>query len=119
LEVPIGDFGVLRVGVSRKELAGRVEKLRTTLYFRTALAAGVSLLGIAAASAAILLLIRRARRSEAARVEAERRAELGEVAAGLAHEIRNPLNAMSLNLELLEEQIQKMPGAFSPSSSAA
>ncbi len=105
IEVPIGEFAVLRFGVSRKELAKRVEKLRSELYAKTAAAAVVSLLGIAAASAAVAILYRRTRRAEEARVEAERLAELGEVAAGLAHEIRNPLNAMSLNLELLEEQL--------------
>lgn len=105
IEVPIGDFGVLRVGVSRKELEGRVEKLRRRLYERTFAAAIASLLGIGAASAAVILLFARNRRIEAERAEAERRAELGEVAAGLAHEIRNPLNAMNLNLELLEEQL--------------
>lgn len=109
IEVPIGDFAVLRFGVSRKELAKRVEKLRDELYLRTAAAAVVSLLGIAAASAAVTILYRRTRKVEEARVQAERLAELGEVAAGLAHEIRNPLNAMSLNLELLEEQLGKAP----------
>lgn len=107
IEVPIGEFAVLRFGVSRKELARRVEKLRNELYLRTAAAAAASLLGIGAASAAMAILYRRTRRAEAARVDAERRAELGEVAAGLAHEIRNPLNAMSLNLELLEEQLDR------------
>ena len=106
LEVPVGDFAVLRFGVSRRVLAERVEKLRRELYLRTFAAASVALLGIAAASAAVLLLIGRTRRAEEARVEAERLAELGEVAAGLAHEIRNPLNAMGLNLELLEEQLR-------------
>ncbi len=111
IEVPIGEFAVLRFGVSRKELAKRVEKLRNELYLRTAAAAVVSLLGIMSASAAMTILYRRTRRVEEARVEAERRAELGEVAAGLAHEIRNPLNAMSLNLELLEEQLsRRRPG---------
>jgi signal transduction histidine kinase len=106
LEVPVGDFAVLRFGVSRRVLAERVEKLRRELYLRTFAAASVALLGIAAASAAVLLLIGRTRRAEEARVEAGRLAELGEVAAGLAHEIRNPLNAMGLNLELLEEQLR-------------
>ena len=106
LEVPVGDFAVLRFGVSRRVLAERVEKLRRELYLRTFAAASVALLGIAAASAAVLLLVGRTRRAEEARVEAERLAELGEVAAGLAHEIRNPLNAMGLNLELLEEQLR-------------
>ena len=106
LEVPVGDFAVLRFGVSRRVLAERVERLRQKLYVRTFAAASVSLLGIGAASAAVLILVRRTRRIESARVEAERRAELGEVAAGLAHEIRNPLNAMGLNLELLEEQLR-------------
>ncbi len=107
LEVPVGDFAVLRFGVSRRVLGERVEKLRRELYLRTFAAATASLLGIAAASAAVLLLVRRTRRAEEARAEAERLAELGEVAAGLAHEIRNPLNAMGLNLELLEEQLRE------------
>ncbi|MGE5347531.1 MAG: sensor histidine kinase [Acidithiobacillales bacterium] len=120
IEVPIGEFAVLRFGVSRKELGRRVEKLRSELYHRTAAAAVVSLLGIAAASAAVGILYRRTRRVEEAQVEAERRAELGEVAAGLAHEIRNPLNAMSLNLELLEEQLGRGSGRPpSPAVSAA
>ena len=105
MEVNVGDFAVLRFGVSRRVLAERVEKLRRELYLRTFAAAVVSLLGILAASAAVILLYQRTRRVEAAHFEAERRAELGEVAAGLAHEIRNPLNAMGLNLELLEEKL--------------
>ena len=119
IEVPIGEFAVLRFGVSRKELAKRVEKLRNELYLRTAAAAVVSLLGIGAASAAMAILYRRTQRAEDARVEAERRAELGEVAAGLAHEIRNPLNAMSLNLELLEEQLDRASKGSVASASAA
>jgi len=119
IEVPIGEFAVLRFGVSRKELARRVEKLRNELYLRTTAAAVVSLLGIAAASAAVAILYRQTRRIDEARVEAERRAELGEVAAGLAHEIRNPLNAMSLNLELLEEQLRSAPRGGVPPASAA
>ncbi len=114
IEIPISNFGTLSVGMSRRELEGRVEGLRKKLYLRTFAAALLSLLGIAAASAAVLLLYRRNQRIEEARIEAERRAELGEVAAGLAHEIRNPLNAMSLNLELLEEQLQLSSTAPSP-----
>ena len=111
MEVNVGDFAVLRFGVSRRVLAERVEKLRRELYLKTFAAAVVSFLGILAASAAVILLYQRTRRVEAARVEAERRAELGEVAAGLAHEIRNPLNAMGLNLELLEEKLAHGTGA--------
>lgn len=119
IEVPIGDFGTLKVGVSQKELEARVEVLRGKLYKRIFAAAVVSLLGILAASWAVMLLVRRTRLVEAARIEAERRAELGEVATGLAHEIRNPLNAMSLNLELLEEQLEKGKSGVSAAELAA
>jgi signal transduction histidine kinase len=119
IEVPIGDFGTLKVGVSQKELEARVEVLRGKLYKRIFAAAVVSFLGILAASWAVMLLVQRTRKVEAARIEAERRAELGEVATGLAHEIRNPLNAMSLNLELLEEQLEKGTSGLSAAELAA
>jgi two-component system sensor histidine kinase HydH len=39
-----------------------------------------------------------------------RRALLARLAAGLAHEIKNPLSTMSINLTLLEEDFQPAPG---------
>ena len=36
-------------------------------------------------------------------------AALGEMAAGIAHEIRNPLGAMALNLGVLREDLESMP----------
>jgi signal transduction histidine kinase len=35
---------------------------------------------------------------------------VGLLASGLAHEIRNPLNAMNMNLQMLEEELQLAPG---------
>jgi signal transduction histidine kinase len=37
---------------------------------------------------------------------AERASYVGLLASGLAHEIRNPLNAMNMNLQMLEEELQ-------------
>ena len=37
-------------------------------------------------------------------------AALGEMAAGIAHEIRNPLGAIALNLEVLTEDLADRPG---------
>jgi len=36
-------------------------------------------------------------------------ADLGAVAAGLAHEIRNPLNSLYINGQLLEEMLSELP----------
>jgi two-component system sensor histidine kinase PilS (NtrC family) len=36
-------------------------------------------------------------------------ADLGAVAAGLAHEIRNPLNSLYINSQLLEEMLSELP----------
>lgn len=49
------------------------------------------------------------RRLERARARAERLAVVGKMTAGLAHEIRNPLNAALLQLQLLSRRHEKLP----------
>ncbi|MEM8874720.1 MAG: ATP-binding protein [Planctomycetota bacterium] len=41
--------------------------------------------------------------------EAERLAELGQLTGGLAHEIKNPLSTIGLNLQLLDEELDEIP----------
>jgi signal transduction histidine kinase len=42
---------------------------------------------------------------------AERLAAVGRISAQITHEIRNPLNAIGLNAELLQEELEAAPGA--------
>jgi signal transduction histidine kinase len=50
-------------------------------------------------------------RREAERVERLKHlAEMGNLAAGLAHELKNPLSTLKLNLQLLEEDLAALPG---------
>jgi signal transduction histidine kinase len=66
---------------------------------------GCAALGLAAAAVGVwayrrfILLERRTR-------HAERLAELGTLTGGLAHEIKNPLSTVQLNLQLLEEDLR-------------
>src|SRR5205807_1206434 len=46
---------------------------------------------------------------------AEKLAAVGTMTAGLSHEIRNPLNAASLQLAVLERRVRKLTSAEQPS----
>lgn len=107
VEVPIGEFGTLIVGVSRDQLQSRIAALRRDLIQQASAIGILTMLLLTAAFTAIWLLFRRGRTLEEQAQEAERMAYIGTLASGLAHEIRNPLNALSLNMQMLDEEATK------------
>ncbi len=107
VEVPIGNLGSLKIGISSPELARRIEVLRGELIQQATFIGIVSVALLLSAYAAIWLLLRRSRQLEHQAAEAERLAYIGTLASGLAHEIRNPLNSLNLNMQMLEEEIQE------------
>jgi two-component system sensor histidine kinase HydH len=54
---------------------------------------------------------RRVRRENERVARLNQLAEMGKLAAGLAHELKNPLSTLKLNLQLMEEDLAALPGA--------
>jgi signal transduction histidine kinase len=107
IKVPIGDYGLLQIGISGGELSKRIEVLRRDLIRQSTLVGVLSMALLISAYVAVWLLLRRSERLELQAAEAERLAYIGTLASGLAHEIRNPLNSLSLNMQMLEEEIDE------------
>jgi signal transduction histidine kinase len=107
IEVPIGTYGTLQIGISPVELSERIEVLRQDLVRQAGLIALFSMALLLTAYAAVWVLLQRSRKLELQAAEAERMAYVGTLASGLAHEIRNPLNSLNLNMQMLEEEIEE------------
>ena len=97
---------VLRVGIPQEEIERRLRLLHRELTEKLLVGGGVSLGLILLAFLYALVLLTRIARAEARTRGAEQLASLGVLASGLAHEIRNPLNAMRMNVQLLQEEIE-------------
>ena len=105
IRVPIGEVGYLQIGISPVKLGERIQVLRQELARQAILIGVVTVVLLLTAYAAVWWLFRRSQRLEAQAAEAERLAYIGTLASGLAHEIRNPLNALNLNMQMLEEEL--------------
>jgi len=100
-------LGLWRVGLKTEHLTG--------LWRRALLSLAASSLGLLLVGGTGMHLVFRAQARHHARVRAleralarqERLAALGHLAAGVAHEVRNPLNAVGIG-------IQRLQGEFSP-----
>lgn len=110
VEQPIGDFGILRIGIDEEDLQARIADLRGELIGQASAIGAVTAVLLVAAIALMWGLLRRSHRLEQQAAEAERMAYIGTLASGLAHEIRNPLNSVSLNMQMLEEEMGEPGG---------
>jgi signal transduction histidine kinase len=97
---------IAEVGIPLDQIEEYVRPLRRSLITKTLVGAGVTLLLLGGAFAYVLRLVQRTRRLETEAQMSERRAHVATLAREMAHEIRNPLNAMSINLEMLEEELE-------------
>jgi len=96
---------IAEVGIPIDQVEESLRPLRRSLIAKTLIGAGVTLLILGCAFAYVLHLIQKTRRLEAEAQVSDRRAHVATLAREMAHEIRNPLNAMSMNLEMLEEEL--------------
>jgi len=108
IEVPIGELGRLVVNLDPQEQQRVVEAVRAAVIGRASsmLAFVLALFGVAAA--AVWRNYAASREEVERAAHTERMAYIGTLAAGLAHEIRSPLNSLSLNMQMLDEEIAKI-----------
>jgi signal transduction histidine kinase len=107
VRVPLGlAEGEVRVGLFSAPVLNELEQIQRSLRIKVGVAAALALAVLVAGLFYVLYLIRKNRDLEQARLSAARASYVGLLASGLAHEIRNPLNAMNMNLQMLEEELQ-------------
>ena len=112
-----GRQGLVQVSLDPDELDRQLAQLRRDLVIKILIGAAFSVLLIVVAYIFVVKLFHKTRRLETEAQMADRLAYVGTLAAGLAHEIRNPLSAMKLNLQLLEAGLE--PGGGGPGAGTA
>lgn len=90
---------------SEGAVAQEVAKLRKELNRKLAIAIALSLLLLSAGLAYVIWAYRRNRYLRDQAQKADRLAYVGTLAGSLAHEIRNPLNSMNMNVQLVQEEL--------------
>ncbi|HZN53751.1 MAG TPA: ATP-binding protein [Candidatus Polarisedimenticolaceae bacterium] len=101
--------GSVRVGIAAEPIDREIDAIRKWLAIRVAIVAAVGVALLVVGLFYVLYLIRKNRSLEHQRQSSERAAYRGVLGSGLAHEIRNPLNSMNMNLQMLEEELQGVP----------
>jgi signal transduction histidine kinase len=97
--------GLVQVTLSQTPILEDLARMRENLKRQVAVAAAIAVIVLIVGLLYVLYLIRKNRGLEQSRLSAGRASYVGLLASGLAHEIRNPLNAMNMNLQMLEEEL--------------
>ena len=96
---------IVHLGLDDPLLEKQFSILRGAILKRILAGASIVAAGLSLALLYVLWLLKRAQLVEAEAQITDQLAYLGTLASGLAHEIRNPLNAINLNLQMIEEEV--------------
>lgn len=101
--------GEVHVALASEPVLEELTRLRRSLQVQVAIAGALALALLLGGFLYVLWLIRKNRALQKSRESAARASYVGLLASGLAHEIRNPLNSMNMNLQMLEEELLGLP----------
>jgi signal transduction histidine kinase len=104
--VPIepGKMGTAILSVSQDVLARQATQFRNEMVVRLVILMGIISMLLGLAFTYVLRLLRLTRRIEAEAQDQQRLSYIGLLSSGIAHEVKNPLNSIQMNLQLLEEE---------------
>ncbi len=101
-----GEPGVAKIGLDTQETDRILEENRRHIFGWTALMAGIGLLAMGLFYGIQKRHMSRIQSIQARLHQAEKLSSLGKLGAGVAHEIRNPLNAISLAVQRLQREFR-------------
>jgi signal transduction histidine kinase len=100
--------GYVLVGMSEQALHEQLERYQDPVRWSALQIAVLCMAILAVFSAYIVYLHQRARVLNAQLQEESRMAYIGTLAASIAHEVRNPLSSMKMNVQMIENRLEKL-----------
>ncbi|NIO03284.1 MAG: hypothetical protein GTN74_01360 [Proteobacteria bacterium] len=97
-------YGIIQVGLSTGEIQRILSLSRRNVVFSVAVLLALSMAGVALIYVNQTRHLRKLREMEDRAQVAERHLAIGKLGAGLAHEIRNPLNAIAMAIQRLQRE---------------
>jgi len=96
------------VGLARRSLEDELADLQRPLLLSSLQIAVICMAMLAGFSAYIVYVSERARALQAQLQEESRLAYVGTLAAGIAHEVRNPLSSVKMNVQMMESRLSRL-----------
>jgi len=106
MEVGVDSGRRLAYALDESEIFKRIESASRSVTLRVQWMTGLLSAALIGSFVIVWVLVRAQWRLEGENERLNLKAYVGTLASGLAHEIRNPLNAMSVNLEVIEEDLE-------------
>jgi len=110
VQVAPGKMGKAVLNVSGQVLAAQARDFRNEMIFKFSILLFLIFLMLLFSYLYVVRLLKVSRKIQSESEEQKRLSYLGLLSSGLAHEIKNPLNSLKLNVQLLEEGLKTGSG---------